>query len=234
VIDNEVLFAGRIVREAPTAADIALGQPGRILVVDTTAAAVAKDLRRTLQAGIEFQWPAPVLNAAGGRGAGRGPAGPAMGRGPGGRGPGGAALPGRARAVNRFTLSLDAEVPLEARYEVAEGQGFVSRESGPANRPDWTARGNLRWNNRRWGAGLNIRYAAASRLGTIPGTANVGADVSYRFENAFWGKFGKDLRVRLQAQNLGRDTPPYADTILGYRGGSAVGTTLSLSVNTPW
>lgn len=249
VIDNETLFAGRIVRDAPTAADIALGQPGRILVVDTTAAAVASDERRVFDFGVEFQWPAQP-NASGGANGGRGGGnrgaavntgnrGGARGAGPGGgqRQGGGAQLPGQARIVrpaNRFTLNLGVEYPLQARYEVAEGQAFVSRESGPANRPEWTARGNLRWNNRRWNAGLMLQHRAASRLGTIPAITSVGVDAGYRFETPFWGKFGKNVRVRLALQNLGNNIPPYADTILGYRGGSAIGTTTSLSVNVPW
>lgn len=243
VIDNETLFAGRIIREAPTAADIILNQPGRILVVDTTATAVASDERRVFDFGVEFRWPAQPVNAAGNAG-GRGGGGRAVavgaaGRGGGGRG-GPAGMPGQrggpavVRNSNRFSLSLDGEYPLQTRYEVAEGQAFVSRETGPANRPEWTLRGNLRWNNRRWSASLQVRHNAASRLGTIPAFTSVGADVGYRFENPFWGKFGKNVRLRLGVQNIGNDTPPYADTILGYRGGSAIGTTVNLSVNAPW
>jgi hypothetical protein len=148
-------------------------------------------------------------------------------------GPRGAAQ-AAARNPNRFTLNIDGEYPLAARYEVAEGQNFISRDSGPANRPEWTARGNLRWNNRRWSASLNVRHNAISRLGTIPAVTSVGADVGYRFENPFWGKFGRNVRLRLGVQNIGNDTPPYADTILGYRGGSAIGTTVNFAVNAPW
>jgi hypothetical protein len=71
-------------------------------------------------------------------------------------------------------------------------------------------------------------------LRTIPAVTNIGADVGYRFEKDFWGKFGKDLRLRLSLQNIAGNEPPYADVILGYRGGSAVGTTVSFAANTPW
>lgn len=226
VIDNEALFAGRVVREAPTAADLALGQPGRILTVDTTAAAVASDRRGTLNFGVEYQFSPGAANQP------RGP-GPAAARNAGALPPG---APGQPRSAqqNRFSFGLNVEYPITSRYEVAEGQAFVSREEGPGNRPEWSATGRVRWSNRQWNVGLQLRHSATSRLGTIPAYTNMGLDASYRIEKAFWGRVGKGMRLRLSAQHLGGNTPPYADTLLGYRGGSAAGTMLAFSVNTPW
>lgn len=217
VIDNEALFAGRVVREIPTAADLALGQPGRIRAVDTTAAAVANNQQGMLTFGIEYK---PTSGGAK-------PPGPRPA-------PVGLPAPTPPAQRGRFTFSLNAEVPLVSRYEVAEGQAFVSREDGPGNRPDWNATGRVRWSNRRWNVGLLLRHNATSRQGTIPAYTSAGVDVGYRFEQAFWGKFGKSLRLRVTAQHLGGNTPPYADTLLGYRGGSAAGTMLAFSANTPW
>jgi hypothetical protein len=195
VIDNEALLPGRVVRDAPTVADLAVGQPGRILVVDTTATAVASRENRTLRASAEYQMP--------------------------GQGPG------------RWMFSVSGEYPLANRYEVAAGQAFVSREDSPANQPDWTARANVRWQGRAWSFGVQLRHTAESQLGTIPALTSAGCNVGYRFTKPIHGKFGKGLQLGARLQNLGRDRPPYADVIQGYRGGSAVGPTLALSVRLP-
>lgn len=217
VIDNEALLAGRVVRDAPTAADLALGQPGRILTVDTTAAAVAKNKQGMLVFGFEYQPGSVAAKPPGPR-----PVVPGL--------PG----PPPANQRGRFVFNLNAEVPLVTRYEVAQGQAFVSREAGQANQPEWSATGRVRWSNRRWNMGLQVRHNAVSRQGTIPAYTSAGIDVGYRVERAVWGKFGKNLRLRLTAQHLGGNVPPYADTLLGYRGGSAAGTLVAVSANTPW
>ncbi len=195
VIDNEGLFTGRVVRDAATAADLALGQPGRILAVDTTAAAVAGQERSELDFDVEFRT--------------------------------------KERPAGRFQFNVGVEHLLTARYEVADGQQFVSREEGPANLPDWNGRVRVQWNRQQWNASAQVRYTGASGQGTIPAYASVNLNAGYRFAKPVWGKFGKDLSLRAGVQHLGGNRPPYADTLLGYRGGSALGTMFSLSARLP-
>jgi hypothetical protein len=235
---------------------LALGQPGRILAVDTTPSAVASQEQRQLDLGMEFQFPSRPDSGrgsgrGGGGGEGRGGGGGAQadtrgsGRG-GGNGAGnvaggrqGTQIPGRnanrdlVRVNDRVTVSIDLEYPFESRYEVAAGQGFVSREDGPANPPDWSLQTQVRWQHRQWNYFVDFRHTAASRLRTIPAYSTTSLNVNYRFAQPIWHNLGKGLQLGVRLQNLGLDTPPYADTILGYRGGSAVGTTVAMLAQLP-
>ena len=250
VIDNETLFAGRVVRDAQSISDLVLGQPGRILAVDTTPSAVANQEQRQLDFGLEFQFPSRPDRPGGrgsGQGGGRGGDGQGSGRGTSRSGGGGnvaggrqgTQLPGRnanrdlVRVNDRVTVSLDLEYPFESRYEVAAGQVFVSREDGPANQPDWSLQAQVRWQHRQWNYFVDFRHTAASRLRTIPAFSTTSLNVNYRFAQPVWRKFGKGLQLGARLQNLGLNQPPYADTILGYRGGAALGTTVALLAQLP-
>lgn len=60
IIDNEAAFPGRVVRAPATAADLAAGQPGRILSVDTTPGNAGRREQDDLHFSANYLWVSPT------------------------------------------------------------------------------------------------------------------------------------------------------------------------------
>ncbi len=195
VIDNEILFPDRVTRAAPTSEDILLHQPGVILAVDTSGAAVAEHVDREMTFEVEYRTPENQLG--------------------------------------RFSFTAGAEYLIDSSYEIAAGQPYTSSLAGPANPPDWSAHSQLQWQRGGWSAFCQFRYTGSTEDKILPEVATLDLSVGYRFKTAFVGCFGRGLQLRAGLQNLIAGNPAYADTVLGYRNGSALGSTFSASARLP-
>lgn len=195
VVDNERLFPDRVSRAAPTAEDILRQQPGALLAVDTSSAAVAEHATEAMNFELEYELP-----------------------------------PG---AFGRLSLDARLEHPLGSTYELASGQPYTSSFAGPANPPDWSGECKLQWRRAGWSASLHCRYTGETEDKALPAVTTLGLSVGYRFAQNFAGAFGRGVQLRAGFQNLIAGDPAYADTVLGYRNGSSLGTTFSLSARFP-
>lgn len=66
-----------------------------------------------------------------------------------------------------------------------------------------------------------------------PATKELSAQLGYRFSKTIWGKWGRGLQIAVGLGGLLNSSPPYADTINGFRSGSALGRTYSLTMRIP-
>jgi hypothetical protein len=98
-------------------------------------------------------------------------------------------------------------------------------------------RGSLTWAKAGWNASLRTHYTgrvpATTLTGSLAPHLNVDLHVGYRFRRAVAGSFGRGLHVNVAIGNVFDTPPPLADTIDGYRGGSALGRAATVSFTLP-
>ena len=199
VINNEAAFPGRILRADPTAEDLANGQPGRIIAVDTTGGDAGAALSRDVNFSLDYRVPE---------------------------------LP-----LGRLHFKIDARHALESRYEIRPGLVFINESGSRFNPPDWRIGGHLSWAREGWSATLRGTHTGSITTNIIdddlPAFTEFELNIGYRWQTAWWGDFGKGARVRATVDNLFDRDPPWADTLNGFRGGSALGRSLSVSLDLP-
>ncbi len=143
----------------------------------------------------------------------------------------------RSERWGRIRLSTDIRRMLDAWHEIAPGVPFLDEGSSRYNPADWRVRGRFSWANHGWNFSLHVTHtsalAATATGGEIPAYTNVNLNAGYRFDNPVLGAFGKGLRVALGVANVLDDPPPFADVINGYRGGSPLGRTATMSFTLP-
>lgn len=132
-----------------------------------------------------------------------------------------------------ITFHATAQSKLSSR-NVIDGIEVVStsdEESPPQS--NILAEGD--WQLGHWSAGSTFTRAGAGRYAGLPydSFTTLDARVSYTMDKPFGGKFMKTLRFGLGVQNLFDEDPPFADTLTGFRGGSALGRTYQLSLRAP-
>ncbi|HYC71898.1 MAG TPA: hypothetical protein VEB66_11865, partial [Opitutaceae bacterium] len=132
-----------------------------------------------------------------------------------------------------FRFSASARRLLRSRYELQSGVPFLSNSDGPSNSPGWSGQGGVSWQRAGWTASVQVRHSSANERRTVPSMTDLGVSCGYRFRTAFLGTYGKGAHLQAGLRNLLRGEPPAADTVLGYRGGSPLGTTVHLTVRLP-
>ncbi|HWA28008.1 MAG TPA: hypothetical protein VG734_20320 [Lacunisphaera sp.] len=197
LIYNELTFPGRVVRAAPTADDLRLGQPGRIISVDTTPS------DRATQESSGLTWQLSYRR--------------------------------RSEQLGMFNFSASARQSLTSRYELVPGVPFVFESDNDLNPPDWTLQTRASWSQSGWRISANYRFVDEVRSGTIvqAATHRLGLQFGYRFTKPIWRGWGRGTQVAFHLENLIEGTPPFADTINGYRAGSPLGRAWSLSLRVP-
>jgi outer membrane receptor protein involved in Fe transport len=98
VLSNPEIFAGRIQRATPTAADTAAGRPGRLLSVDTRSGNFGSVTVRGLDADLSYRWASERWGDFG--------------------------LQLMASYIDRYDLSLVPGAPSENVVDIANGSGF--------------------------------------------------------------------------------------------------------------
>lgn len=134
-----------------------------------------------------------------------------------------------------FLLTTSLRHPLSRRYEVLPGIPFVFESGNDLNPPDWTMMSHLSWNWSGWRIRVNFQFVDQVVSGALvqPATKELSLQLGYRFSKAIWGKWGRGLQVAVGLGDLLEGSPPYADTINGFRSGSALGRTYSLTMRIP-
>jgi len=133
-----------------------------------------------------------------------------------------------------ITLRAMALSRLGSSNELVAGTQVVSTsdaESPP--RSNVFAQGD--WQLGRWSAGSTFSRAGGGRYAGIAYDpfATLDARISYQFDKPFGNWVAKSLKVGLGIQNIFDSDPPFADTLTGFRGGSALGRTYELTLRAP-
>lgn len=134
-----------------------------------------------------------------------------------------------------FLLTTSLRHPLTRRYEVLPGIPFVFESGNDLNPPDWTMQSQLSWNWNGWRIRMNFQFVDQVVSGALiqPATKELGVQLGYRFSKAIRGKWGRGLQIAVGFSDLLERSPPFADTINGFRSGSALGQTYSLTMRVP-
>ncbi|WP_221032401.1 TonB-dependent receptor [Actomonas aquatica] len=199
IINNESAFPGRVVRAAPTAEDLAAGQPGRILSVDTTGGEAGSAVTEDLRLSLDYRLP--------------------------------------EQPFGRLRIKVDARHTLDSRYELQPGVPFINEGGSRFNPPDWRLGGHVSWSLDGWSATLRGNHTGAIATNIVdedlPAYTEFKFNVGYRWRQPLWGDFGRGTRLSANIDNLFDREPPFADNLNGFRGGSALGRAVSLSVDVP-
>ncbi len=209
MVNNETAFPERIVRAAPDANDNALGQPGRLLSVDTTLINFGDVVNHSLDFVVEYQLPWKSLGEW------------------------------KLQLDATHTLKTlretrpglpaiddggDTFAPPDWRMSAA-----VFWHRGPWN-------GAL-FGSYISSFNSNLSGNTQAQL-AVPSAARFDVRGGYTFTEGVWRGHGKDLRVQAGIGNLLDEEPPFSDTVFGYNGGLhgawAVGRTYELSFVLPF
>jgi len=197
IVNNEALFQDRIIREAPSAADTALGQPGRVLQVDTTFLNFGSIVNQSLDLGVDYNLPwenfgrfRVGLNASRTLKATRqlAPGQPPV------------VLEGDTASPPKWKLLGSVfwdRGPLSASVFVNYIDGFESNNTG----------NSFAANN------------TTQRFYPTPAVTRVDVRGGYTFREGVWRGYGRNLRISGGIGNVFDKEPPFSDTVFGYNGG---------------
>jgi len=197
IVNNEALFQDRIIRDAPSAADTALGQPGRLLQIDTTFINFGNIVNRSLDLGLDYGLPWETLgrirvglNASRTLEATRqlAPGQPAV------------VLEGDTGSPPKWKLLGSVfwdRGPLSASVFVNYMDGFESNNTGNSF------------------AGNNT----TQRFYPTPAVTRVDMRAGYTFRDGVWRGYGRNLRINGGIGNVFDKEPPFSDTVFSYNGG---------------
>jgi hypothetical protein len=137
-------------------------------------------------------------------------------------------------AIGRWRFSASADQSLRTVYEVLPGVPFIAEGGGGYNRPRWAFNGQLSWSHESWNASTRVRHTSAiegtdGAFNGVEASTTVDVNVGYRLRLRGDNDRRRDLRLNVGIGNLFDRDPPFADTVVGYRGGSPLGRTYSLS-----
>lgn len=197
IVNNEALFQDRVIREPASAADIALGQPGRLTRIDQTFINFGKIVNRSLDVGLDYALPWEDLgrfriglNASRTLEATRqlAPGQPAV------------VLEGDTASPPKWKLLGSIfwdRGPLSASVFINYLDGFASNNSGNSF------------------AGNSTTQTFAS----TPAVTKVDVRGGYTFREGVWRGYGRNLRISGGIGNVFDKEPPFSDTVFGYNGG---------------
>lgn len=211
IVNNETLFADRIVRGQPDpAVDVPLNQPGRIVSIDQTFINFGAVRNESVDFVANYEIPnetfgrwSIALNAQR------------------------TLRSERELAPNQPALVEDGDTYAPPKWKM---EGSVLWRKGPWNASLFaTYLGKFETN--RAGNSLTFNYPT-------PSIYKVDLRGGYRFRNGVWRGYGKGLRVSGGIGNVFDKEPPFSDTVFGYNGGLhslyVMGRSYELSFNLPF
>jgi iron complex outermembrane receptor protein len=143
------------------------------------------------------------------------------------------ALP--SQKIGRIRFSGTAERNLTDTREISPGVAFINDGGGRSSRPDWEFTGTASWNFKAWMASLRLDHtgeiAPTTRGEGVPAQSLVTLNTGWRFRQKISPKRSVQYRLGFGIGNLFDEEPPRADTIAGYRGGSPLGRTYTVSLS---
>ncbi|MGC4075078.1 MAG: TonB-dependent receptor [Nibricoccus sp.] len=139
------------------------------------------------------------------------------------------------KRLGRFRFSGTAEHDLGSIHEIAPGIAFINDGGGRSSRPEWKFQGLTSWNFKAWMTSVRVDYTGeiepTLRGEGIPAQTLVTLNTGWRFRRPLGPKRFVQYRLGFGIGNLFDAAPARADTISGYRGGSPLGRTYSLSLS---
>ncbi len=138
---------------------------------------------------------------------------------------------GTSPKLGTLTFRGSGQHLLSSSNELIAGVPIVSISDQEAP-PAWNFSTQVDWQLGAWRAGSTFNYLGSGRYAGLPYASfgTLDARVTYQIDNPFNGWLGKTLRIGAGIQNLFDADPPFANTILGFRGGSALGRTYELTL----
>lgn len=210
IVNNEALFADRITRLAPDAADIALGQPGRLSKVNITLINFGRGINESVDFGAEYTMPTRALGRW------------------------------RINLNASRTLKSTRELRVGLPELDDAGDTFSPPKWKLTNyifwdRGAWSANAFVTYLD---GFTRNQAGNALSAAFKVPSVTKVDLRGGYTFVGGIWRGYGKGLRVGVGMGNIFDQKPPLSNTVFGYNGGLhshlVMGRTYELSFNAPF
>lgn len=197
IIYNETLFPDRVIRATPTAADIALNQPGQITTVNQRFINFGSLVNRSLDIVADYTLPWESygrfrLNVAASHTleATR------------------QVVPGQPAVI----LEEDTGAPPQWKYNASV---FWTKGSWNASAFLWYLDG-FASNN---AGSINVANSASVTYFPTPSVTKLDLRAGYEFEQGILGGFGKGLRVSVGVNNVFDKEPPFSNTVWGFNAG---------------
>ncbi len=192
IVNNEDLFADRIVRGQPDpAVDVPFNQPGRINSIDQTFINFGVVRRESVDFVVNYNIPVETL--------GRWMISLNAGR---------TLKSERELAPNQPAIVEDGDTFAPPKWKM---EGSILWSGGPWNASIFASFLDSFETNRA-GNSLTFTYGA-------PSVYKIDVRGGYQFEKGVWRGYGKGLRVSGGIGNVFDKEPPFSDTVFGYNGG---------------
>lgn len=197
IVNNEALFPDRVTRAQPTAADLALNQPGQLTAIDLTFINFGKIVNRSLDLGLDYSLPwenfgrwrvnfnaSRTLEAT------------------------------KQLAPGQPAVVLEGDTAAPPKWKML---GSLFWDSGPFSASvfvnyvdgfDTNLVGNSFVSNN-----------TTQIFGSTPAVTKVDVRGGYTFRKGVWRGYGKGLRINGGIGNVFDTEPPFSDTVFGYNGG---------------
>ncbi len=140
---------------------------------------------------------------------------------------------GTSPRLGTLTFRGSGQHLLRSSNELIAGIPVVSTSDEEAP-PAWNFSSQVFWQLHQWSVGGTFNYAGKGRYAGLPYSsfATLDARVAYQIDKPVHGWLGRMLRIGVGIQNLFDRDPPFANTITGFRGGSALGRTYEVTLRT--
>jgi iron complex outermembrane recepter protein len=197
IINNEALFASRVTRAAPTAADAALGQPGQITAVSSTFINFGRVINRSMDFTVDYSLPWDRF--------GRFRANVAASR---------SLEATRQVAPGQPPVVLDEDTGSPPKWKLNAAL-FWTKGPWNASAFVWYLDG-FKTNN---AGSINVANSAAVIYYPTPAVTKLDLRAGYEFKRGLWRGYGRNLRVNLGVTNVFDKKPPFSDTLWGFNAG---------------
>lgn len=216
IVNNEAAFPGRVVRATPDpVVDVPLGQPGKLVSVDTTLVNFGEVRNESVDYTVEYRIPSDRL----GRFTVNATASNTL-----------AAIRNVRPGLPELDDAGDTFSPPKWKLNAS-----VFWQKGPYSASVFATFLD-KFDSNRSGNNLTFTTAAGYVYYGVPSQTKVDIRGSYEFKNGLVRGLGKGLRISGGIGNIFDEEPPFSDTIFGFNGAlhSALGRTYEISMSLPF
>lgn len=216
IVNNEAAFPGRVVRATPDpVVDVPLGQPGRLVSVDTTLVNFGEVRNESIDYSVEYRIPSDRL----GRFTVNATASNTL-----------AAIRNVRPGLPELDDAGDTFSPPKWKLNTS-----IFWQKGPYSASVFATFLDKFGSNR---SGNNLTYTSAAGFVYygVPSQTKVDVRGGYEFRNGVFRGLGKGLRISGGIGNVFDEEPPFSDTVFGFNGAlhSALGRTYEVSMSLPF
>ena len=210
LLANEALFPGYIIRDTPTAADLAAGFKGTINTINVQYINYGVILNKSIDFGVEYRLPWEKIGRW--------------------------RLNVNAAKTIAQTRQLNiGQAPTNDVGDTYSSPRWNMSSTLYWSQGPWTASSSLSYMS-----GFNSDRASISSnpISNLPAMHLIGLRASYEFKHGVWRTYGKGLRMGAGVANLDDRKPPFTNNIYGFNGGVygrwAFGRTFEFTFNQPF